>query len=96
MFISVCGWIFCIAIFIGLVLLAIEAIRESMQIEYLVRCDPKENNGVCGHHASGTWYGWHLKTTTNQRKIIWKKFLINCGFCMLPLIWTCIVIIFAV
>ena len=96
MFITVCGWIFCIIIFISLVLLAIEAIQESMQIEYLIRCDPKENNGVCGRHASGTWYGWHLKTTTNQRKIIWKKFLINCGLCILPLIWICIVIIFTV
>jgi len=97
MFITVCGWIFCVIVFIGLVLLAIEAIQEGKQIEHIIRCDPKENKGVCTRYASGTWYGWHLKTTTtNQRKIIWKKFFVNCAFFVFPLIWACIVFIFAI
>ena len=96
MFITVCGWVFCVAVFVGLVILAIEAFSQGMEINYHIPCDPKKNNGVCSRLARGTWYGYHLKTPVNQRKIIWKKFFINCVFFMLPLIWTCIVFIFAV
>lgn len=96
MFVTVCGWIFCIAVLVGLVILATEVISQNSSTNYHVPCDPKKNNGVCSRCARGTWYGYHLKTTTNQRGIIWKKLFVNCVVFMLPLIWTCIVLIFAV
>lgn len=96
MFITACGWLFCMIAFCGLIVLATGAIYESTAIEYLIRCDPKENDGVCARYASGTWYGWHLKDTTGQKHIIRKKLFKNCAFCMLPLIWACVVVIFAI
>lgn len=96
MFITVCGWIFCIAVFISLVILAIRVFLEDKGISYTIPCDPKKNNGICARNARGTWYGYHLKTTTGQRKIIWRKLLINCAFSIFPIIWACIVFIFAI
>ena len=96
MFIIVCGWIFCAVVLIGLIILAIEAFLNSRNISYDISCDSKKNNGICARRACGTWYGYYLKTTTGQRRIIWKKLFINCAFFMLPLVWACIVLIFAI
>lgn len=95
MFITVCGWIFCVAVFVGLVILVIYGISESRLIDAYFKCDPAKNNGVCSRCAKGTWYGFKIQST-GERKISFKKLRINCVLCVLPIIWACIVIIFAI
>lgn len=96
MFITVCGWIFCVIIFIILVFLAINIVQENANLEYIIHCDPEKNDGVCSRIARGTWYGWSLKTTTGQKKIVPKILFQTCVFFVLPIVWICIIIIFAV
>ena len=95
MFITVCGWIFCVVVFISCIYLAWYVITTLKNITHLIPYPTKQENGAVAHRVPATWYGWRSKET-HEWKII-PRYAILRGLAIIsPIIWACTVIAFAI